>query len=102
LIYFELRDTENQQLESIGVSPQRGQCTKSSWIPFARGMVAMKSLYPQHALLPDNYALAVSRLASVLKRLKRNPELFAEFNRIIEKQWSKGIISDVLTPYDVF
>jgi len=28
----------------------------------------------QHALLPDNYALAVSRLAPILKHLKRNPE----------------------------
>ena len=49
----------------------------------------------QHALLPDNYALAVSRLVSVLKRLRGNPKLFAEYNRIIEEQSLQGIISDV-------
>ena len=47
----------------------------------------------QHALLPDDYAHAVSRLASVLKRLRKNRELFG--NRIIEEQSSRGIISDV-------
>ena len=46
-------------------------------------------------MLPDNYEVAVSRLNSVLKRLRRNPELLAEYNRIIEEQSSKGIISEV-------
>ena len=45
-----------------------------------------------HPLLPDNYEVAVSCLNSVLKRLRRNPELLAEYNRIIEEQSSKGII----------
>ena len=49
----------------------------------------------QHTLLPDNYALAVSRLASVLKCLRGNPELFAEYSRIIDEQSSQEIISDV-------
>ena len=48
-----------------------------------------------HPLLLDNSEVAVSRLNSVLKRLKRNPELLAEYNRIINKQSSKGIISEV-------
>ena len=47
----------------------------------------------QHALLPDDYAHAVSRLASALKRLRKNRELFG--NRMIEEQSSRGIISDV-------
>ena len=38
-------------------------------------------------------AHAVSRLASVLKRLRKNRELFG--NRIIDEQSSRGIISDV-------
>ena len=49
----------------------------------------------QHALLPDDCAHAVSRLASVLKRLRKNRGLFEEYNRIIEEQSSQGIISDV-------
>ena len=48
-----------------------------------------------HPLLPDNYEVAVSRLNSVLRHLRRNPELLAEYNRIIEEQSSKGIISEV-------
>ena len=40
-------------------------------------------------------AHAVSRLASVLKRLRKNRGLFEEYNRIIEEQSSRGIISDV-------
>ena len=36
-----------------------------------------------------------SRLASVLKRLRKNPVLFEEYNRIIEEQFSWGIMSDV-------
>ena len=48
-----------------------------------------------HPLLPDNYEVAVSRLNSVLKRLKKDPELLAEYNRIIEEQSSKGIVSEV-------
>ena len=39
----------------------------------------------QHALLPHDYVQAISRLASVLKRLRRNPGLFEEYNRIIEE-----------------
>ena len=49
----------------------------------------------RHPLLPDNYEVAVSRLNSVLKHLKKDPELLAEYNRIIEEQSSKGIISEV-------
>ena len=47
------------------------------------------------ALLLDNYALAASRLASVPKRLRGSPELFAEYSRIIDEQSSQEITSDV-------
>ena len=49
----------------------------------------------RHALLLDNYAQSVSRLTSVPKRLRKNLGLFEEYNRIIEEQSSRGIISDV-------
>ena len=49
----------------------------------------------QYALVSDNYAQAVSHLASVLKRLRKNPGLFEEYNRIIVEQSSPGIIFDV-------
>ena len=49
----------------------------------------------QYALVQDNYAQAVSRLASVLKRQRKNPGLFEEYNHIIVEQSSPRIISDV-------
>ncbi|XP_044184810.1 uncharacterized protein LOC122964955 [Acropora millepora] len=86
------------EIESIGVSPHEGTVDDK----FLDTIRACDGRYEvslpwkeQHALLPDNYALAVSRLASVLKRLRRNPKLFAEYNRIIEEQSLQGIISDV-------
>ena len=48
-----------------------------------------------HRLLPDNYEVAVSRLNSVPKRLRKTPELLQEYNHIIEKQSGMGIVSDV-------
>ncbi|XP_044183283.1 uncharacterized protein LOC122963962 [Acropora millepora] len=86
------------EIESIGVSPHEGTVHDK----FLDTIRACDGRYEvslpwkeQHALLPDNYALAVSRLASVLKRLRGNPKLFAEYNRIIEEQSLQGIISDV-------
>ena len=86
------------EIESIGVSPHEGTVHDK----FLDTIRACDGRYEvslpwkeQHALLPDNYALAVSRLVSVLKRLRGNPKLFAEYNRIIEEQSLQGIISDV-------
>ena len=42
----------------------------------------------QHVLLLDNYAQAVSHLASVLKHPRKNPGLFEEYNHITEEQSS--------------
>lgn len=85
------------ELESIGVSPHKPVHDKFlDTIHCCDGRYEVSLLWKeQHALLPDNYALAVSRLVSDLKRLKGNPELFAEYSRIIDKQSLQEIISDV-------
>ena len=86
------------ELESIGVSPHEGTVHDKflDTIRWCDGRYEVSLPWKeQHALLPDNYALAVSRLASVLKRLRRNPELLAEYSRIIDEQSSQEIISDV-------
>ena len=86
------------ELESIGVSPHEGTVHDKflDTIRWCDGRYEVSLPWKeQHALLPDNYALPVSRLASVLKRLRRNPELLAEYSRIIDKQSSQEIISDV-------
>ena len=76
------------EIESIGVSPHEGTVRDQ----FLDTICTCDGCYEvslpwkeQRALLPDNHALAVSRLASVLKCLKGNPELFPEYNRIIEE-----------------
>ena len=87
------------ELESIGVSPHEGTVHDKflDTIRLCDGRYEVsRSWKAQHALLPDNRdALAVSRLASVLKRLRGNLELFAEYSRIIDEQSSQEIISDV-------
>jgi len=86
------------ELESIGVSPQEGTVDDKflDTIRWCDGCYEVSLPWKeQHALLPDNYTLAVSRLASVLKHLRGNPELFAEYSRIIDEQSSQEIISDV-------
>ena len=86
------------ELESIGVLPNEGTVHDKflDTIRLHDGRYEVSLPWKeQHSLLPDNYALAVSRLSSVLKRLKGNPKLFAEYNRIIGEQSSQGIISDV-------
>ena len=86
------------ELESIGVSPHEGTVHDKflDTIRLCDGRYEVSRPWKeQHALLPDNYALEVSRLVSVLKRLRGNLELFAEYSRIIDEQSSQEIISDV-------
>lgn len=75
------------------------QCTISSWIRFTNAMADMNEVSlpwkEYQPLLTENYKVAVSCLNCVLKCLRRNPELFTEYNRIEDKQSSKGIISEV-------
>ncbi len=48
-----------------------------------------------HELLPDNYENCVLRLSSTVKRLKKQPEVFKEYNSVIEDQERQGIIEKV-------
>ena len=89
------------ELEAIGVSTQEETVHEKflDTIHLNNGRYEVSLPWrEQHALLPDNHAQAVSRLASVLKRLRKNPGLFEEYNRIIEEQFSRGIISDDVDP----
>ena len=86
------------ELESIGVLANEASMHDKflDTIHKRDGRYEVSLPWKEHdPLLPDNYEVAVSRLNSVLKRLRRNPELFTEYNRIIEEQSSKGIISEV-------
>ena len=45
-----------------------------------------------HDVLPDNFDLCVNRLDSLLKRLKKKPELFEEYDRVIKGQVKENIV----------
>ena len=49
----------------------------------------------QHWLLPDNFENCVARLASHFKRLRKDPEIFIEYNSILQDQLQSGIIEQV-------
>ena len=48
-----------------------------------------------HELLPDNYEPSLSRLQSLLKSLRSNPEMYKEYDEIIRDQEKKGVIERV-------
>jgi len=50
---------------------------------------------PGHPQLPDNYALAKSRLFAVLKRLRASPEILKTYHEVIEEQLERGFIEEV-------
>ena len=51
-----------------------------------------------HPSLPDNFELCRGRLFSLLKRLKQNPQLLAEYDAVIKDQLNRGIIEVVTDP----
>ena len=86
------------ELESIGVLPNEGTVHDKflDSIHQVEGRYEVNLPWKEHhRLLPDNYEVAISRLNSVLKRLKKTPELLQEYNHIIEEQSERGIVSDV-------
>lgn len=48
-----------------------------------------------HKPLPDNYHLSLSRLWGLLRRLKHNPTILQEYDRVIKDQLMKGIVEPV-------
>ena len=48
-----------------------------------------------HDILPDNYDLSLVRLNSLVKRLRKEPEIFQEYNQTFQDQLSHGIIEKV-------
>lgn len=49
-----------------------------------------------HAPLPSNYRNSLKRMKSQLNRLRREPEVLKEYDRVIKEQLEKGIIEPVV------
>ena len=45
--------------------------------------------------LPDNYQLSKTRLESLVRRLKPNPELFRQYDQVIQEQLEDNVIEPV-------
>ena len=65
-------------------------------VKFENGRYEVKMPFKEeHAMLPDNYALSKMRLSNLLKKLKSNSLLAAEYQKVIETQLESGIIEKV-------
>ena len=49
-------------------------------------------------VLPDNYSLSLKRLNGLLRRLRQQPMIFEEYNRVIRDQIENGIVEIVEDP----
>ena len=86
------------EIESIGVSLDEGSVHDKFLDTIKQRNGRYEVCLPwreQHPLLPDNFDLAMSRLMTLLPKLRKHPELLAEYDKIISEQTSKGIVSDV-------
>ena len=65
-------------------------------VKFENGRYEVKLPFKdEHAILPDNFALSKTRLPNLVKKLKSNPLLVAEYQKVIETQLESGIIEKV-------
>ena len=62
---------------------------------FDKGRYAVRLPFRKHHdTLPDNFDLSVTRLNSLVRRLKKSPELATEYSKVIEDQKKQGIIEE--------
>jgi hypothetical protein len=85
------------ELESMGINPREEsvQTRFTQEIVFKNGRYEVSLPWREgHQALPDNYVPCVRRLYGLLRRLKHEPELLQEYNKIICDQLSNGIIEE--------
>lgn len=85
------------ELESLGIQPNEKVIhdNSSGNITFREGRYEVSLPWRQfHQSLPDNYNLSQRKLLDLLKRLRQNPVLLRDYNRIIQEQIEKGIVED--------
>ena len=86
------------ELESLGIQ----EAEKTLYDDFAARVTFHDGRYQVslpwkdfHEPLPDNYSLSVKRLRGLLCRLRQDPDMLKEYDRIISDQLQKGIIDAV-------
>ena len=89
------------ELESLGILDTEDTVYKqlSSHISLCNGRYKLSLPWKDPCTtVPDNLLLSQRRLLSLLKRLRRDPELLAEYDRIIQHQRQAGIVEIVEDP----
>ena len=86
-------------LESMGIHPNDENSVHESFlanIKFDGTRYEVKLPFKEvHPVLLDNFRNSVTRLRSLLRRLKHDPEVLQEYNAVFMGQSAKGMIEDV-------
>ena len=86
------------ELESLGISSPEKTLYEdfSKSVTFRDGRYEVSLPWREvHEPLPDNYQLSLGRLRSLLHRLKQTPDIFQEYNKVIQDQIERGIVEPV-------
>ena len=85
-------------LDSLGIRPEN-DASKESFvdeIQFTGSRYSVKLPWKAgHGPIPQNYSTCVSRLKNQLRRLKDDPDVLKEYDKIISEQIQEGIVSKV-------
>ena len=76
-----------------------------SEITFKNGRYEVKMPFKdEHAILPDNYALPNTRLTNLMRKLKSNPSLAAEYQQVIKSEGQRATkkVYEIITLMGLF
>ena len=86
------------ELESFGIREKEDSVQEQ----FTESVRMVDGRYPvslpwreYHETLPTNHELSLKRLHGLLRRLRREPELLAEYDKILREQLAKGIVESM-------
>ena len=83
-------------LEALGISEINSvHETFTKDIKFVDGHYVVRSWREHHNILADNYELSANRLSSTLKRLRKDPPLLLEYDRVIQEQVQMVLLNSI-------
>ena len=86
------------ELEALGIQEEERTLFDefASYVKFEKGRYKVALPWREfHDPLPDNHQLSAKRLQGLLRRLKQEPAILEEYDRIIQEQLNEGIIETV-------
>ena len=98
MVTIRIRSRVNGILESLGIKSNEPAVYDQflNDITFDGDRYQVKLPFKEnHPPLPDNYQLSKTRLESLVRRLKSNPELLKQYDQVIQEQLQVNIIEPV-------